>query len=428
MKPLLKIFFSLLGSRALTSLVILSFLLFYIGIAFFSSEPLTTLISFTRDFIPLAVILALIPINCAVRLVRELNLNSKRRAALNGAGTKIFCEELFTETVHLSATNSFAALKDRLEAFGYRSRLTGSVLAAWKGISLTPVRMLFLAATFCLFSGILHSTTLRVSQKVAVVEGEPFPLSADGRDQVQKIVFESNPGIFLERSLSIQVAGADGNSRQFGLYPPAFYQGVFVYPRYLSIAPLIRFSAPDLPSSFETHLILMIYPPGKEDSAEIPESNYRIVFSMAEPQDGDDPFQSGRINLLFRVLQGDKTVAAGNVPLGGEFNANGYRLSFPEFRRVVATDLVSDYGVMLIWAGMLIFCLAILVWLPLRLFFPRREMVFVAEAGFVHASSRAEGRRGKHGGMFHEALDFLASDRSAGSLHVDEAQRSTPNR
>jgi len=384
----------------------LFFLLLYIGVAFFSPEPLTTLISFIRNYIPLAAILALIPVNCAVRLAMELCKWGKRRAVMKGETAKSSLEDLFVETVRLSGTLPLAALKERLEGFGYRTRLTGSSLAAWQGISLLPARLLFLAATFCLFTGILISTTTRISQRVAVIEGEPFPLIPEGSDRVERITFADRRGFFLEKTLSVEVAGKDGK-KEFGIYPPALYHGFFVYPRYLGVAPLIRFAAPDLQADFETHVILMIYPPGKEDSANIPNTGYRIVFSMAKADDGDDPFHSGRMTLLFRILQRDKPVTSGTLAMGGEFEGDGYRLSFPEFRRVVATDLVRDHGVIPIWAGALFFSAALLFWLPVRLFFPRREMLFMETAGVVHACSRAEGGRVRHGGVFLEALDFL---------------------
>lgn len=408
MKALLLRFRTIAASRAVTPLVLLCFLLLYIGIAFFSAEPLTTLMGLTRTMPPLALLLALIPFNCTLRLAMEIRSFRERRGLITGKAGESAPQELFDETIHLSATTPLAGLQGRLEAFGYRTRLSGASLAAWRGVSLSPAKMVFLAATFCLFSGILITTTLRTSQKVAVVEGEPFPLSATGRDRVERIIFAEQPGLFLDKTLSMVVAGADGTKREFGIYPPAFYQGYLVYPRFLGIAPLIRFSAPDLPAGFETYFILMLYPPGKEDSAAIPGTAYRIVFSMAEPNDGADPFQTGRMELIFRIMQGDKPVAAGSVPMGGEFSANGYRLAVPDFRRVVATDLVSDYGVMLIWSGAFLFCLAILFWLPLRLLFPRREMFFRSGAdGAISASSRAEGRRRRHGGVFHEALDLL---------------------
>jgi len=417
-KRLLALLRILFVSRAVTPLAMLFFLLLYIGIAFFSPEPLTTLMSITRNYIPVALVLALIPVNCAVRLAMEVRSLCRRRAVMKGATAKSSLDGLFAETVRISGTLHLAALKGRLESFGYSTRLTGTSLAAWRGISLSPARIFFQAAMICLFSGILVSTTTRVSKKVAVIEGEPFPLSSG---VVERIRFENRRGLFLDRTLSMEVTGKDGARRSFGLYPPALDQGSFVYPRFLGVAPLIRFVAPDLPGGFETHFILMIYPPGKEDSADIPGTGYRIFFSMVKPTGGEDPFRSGRMTLLFRILKGDKPVKSGSVVIGGEFSGNGYRLAASEVRRVVATDLVRDYGVIPIWAGALFFCAALLFWLPVRLFFPRREMLFMEAAGVVHACSRAEGGRDRHGGIFLETLDFLdAGGTAAGCRDLPE--------
>lgn len=407
MKRLLMSILNLCASRAVTPLVLLCFLLLYIGIAFFNNETLVTLITFTRTFAPLAVLFAFIPLNCAARLIMETVESSKRRAVMKGGAAGGLLPELFEESLTLPGHGDLAALQERLGSFGYRTRLAGSVLAAWRGISLFPARGLLLLAMFCFFTGILFSTTSRLSQRVAVIEGEPFPLARDGSERVVGISLTDHPGFFLERTLSVEVAGRDDKNRVFGIYPPALHRGYFIYPRYLGVAPRVRFSAPDFQSGFETHYVLMIYPPGKEDSADIPGAGYRIVFSMAKSEVDGDPFRSRRMSLLFKVRKGDELVSSGTVPVGGEFNSNGYRLSFTDFRRVVATDLVKDYGVILIWSGALIGCLGLLYWLPVRMFFPRREMLFLAGTDIISACSRAEGGRTAHGGIFHEALDFL---------------------
>lgn len=419
MKRLLALLQLLIVSRAVTPLVMLFFLVLYIGIAFFSDEPLLTLMAFTRNYFPLAAILALIPVNCAVRLVMELCSMSRRRAVMGGGALPSDLPKLFAETVHLPGTPPLAALQTQLEGFGYHTRLSRATLAAWQGTSLSPARILFLAAMVCLFSGILISTTTRISNKVAVIEGEPFPFP-QATDRVERITFAERRGVVLDKTLAIAISGQDGTKREFGIYPPALYHGLFVYPRYLGVAPLIHFAAPDLKDGFSTYFVLTIYPPGKEDSAEIPGTGYRIVFSMAEPDEGEDPFRSGRMNLLFRILQGDKQVSSGSVAMGSEFVGNGYRLRVPEFKRVVATDLVRDYGVIPIWVGALLLGASTMFWLPVRLFSPRREMLFMAEEGVVHAFSRAEGRRVAHGGVFHEALDLLDAENSSGSFASDE--------
>jgi hypothetical protein len=97
----------------------------------------------------------------------------------------------------------------------------------------------------------------------------------------------------------------------------------------------------------------------------------------------------------------------GNAPVGGEFAQSGYRLTFSEVRRLVVTDFIGDYGVIFVWTAALLFVAAGCIWLPLRVFFPRREMLFRFVADATWACSRAEGGSRKHAGVFHEALDFV---------------------
>jgi hypothetical protein len=401
---------ALAASRAVTPLVLLCFLLLYVGLAFFIDEPLTTLISLIRSTAPLALLLALIPLNCAFRLVEEgrrfMNL---RRVMKEGARGKDVAG-LFDESLTLSGNPSLTAIRGRLESSGYRTRLDGSSLAAWRGITLVPARLLFRAGLLCLFTGILLSTAMRHSRRGVVIEGEPFPLTNSGNERVTRITLADSHGLLLERTLAIEVAGDDGGRRVFDLYPPSRHHGYYVYPRYLGIAPLISFTAPDLPNGFESHVILMIYPPGREDSATIPGTDYRIVFSVAKPAAGDDPYRSGRMTINFRILKGDEPVSSGKLALGNTFIDNGYTLSIPEFRRVVATDLVRDHGLILVVSAAGLMVAALLFWVPVRLGNPRREMLFFAgESALVNACSRAEGGRGSHGGVFFEALDVLAA-------------------
>ena len=86
---------------------------------------------------------------------------------------------------------------------------------------------------------------------------------------------------------------------------------------------------------------------------------------------------------------------------------DGYRLSFLDIRRLVVTDLIRDYGVLFIWAAFLLFGAAACIWLPIRVFFPRREMMFRYGPGATKAYSRSEGARRRHAGVFHEALDLI---------------------
>lgn len=407
----LQIIWSVLSSRALSPCIIGLFLLLYIGLAFAIEDTLTALMALAaRNFLLIA-LLALIPLNIAIRLVKETGVYLKRQRALAGEAVADPAE-LFDEKVELANSFALSELENRLVALGYKTRYSDRFLAAWRGVSTFPARIFYLAGILCLFAGILISLTTRTTQRHMVIEGEPLPESAGG-GMVERISLEKSPGPFLAKTLSMIVTPFDPREGQkvFGLYPPSLYHGNFVYPRYLGLAPLVRLSAPDLQGDYEAHHILKIYPPGKEDSMEIPGSPYRIVLSIAEPGDGTDPFVSGHLIILFKMLKGKEVLFEGSTPAGEEFAHSGYRLTFPEFRRLAVTDFIKDNGVLLIWAASVLLVAAACVWLPLRLFSPRREVLFLDLRPGILACSRAEGEVRKHGGVFHETLDFLETKR-----------------
>jgi hypothetical protein len=325
--------------------------------------------------------------------------------------------ELFDETVQLSVSPSFQELEVRLAAVGYKTRCSEKALAAWRGISLFPVRILFIAGTFCLFTGILISITTRGSLRQMVIEGEPMPTPDGVGGLMERITLVNSSSPILIRSLTMELAPANSGDgkRIFGIYPPSLYGGAFVYPRFLGLDLLLRFSAPDLPNGFEKHCILNCYPPGKEASEVIPGSPYRIVFSIPEPDAGSDRYVSymkGEFTLQFKLLKGKDILFTGSAPGGGEFVRDGYRLAFPEIRRLVVTDFIRDYGFFLIWAAALFFTAAGAIWLPIRTFFPRREMLFMSETDGIRACSRSEGRSRSHAGVFHETLDLVDASKS----------------
>lgn len=412
MKRLMSAIWTVLSSSALPPLVCGIFLLTYIGIAFGTDDTLIALMEFTRKSVILAVLLALIPLNSLCRIILETARHLRRRRAMtaDGAGAPA---GLFDDSVTLPASPAFAELEGRLGAVGYRCRRTEGALAAWRGISIFPARLLFLAGTFCLFAGILISLTARTTHRMNVVEGEPLPTAKGGGGLVERISLKPSSGAILDKILTVEVApSADGDGRKvFGLYPPSLYRGYFVYPRYLGIAPVIRFSAPGMQSVYESQSTLNIYPPGKDDRLDIPGTPYRIVISMAPSDDGSDPYMTGRITFMFKLLKGEAVLFAGNAPAGGEFVRDGYRLAFPDCRRMVITDFIQDYGVLLVWLAALLYVGASCIWLPVRVFTPRREMCFASGPGVVQACSRAEGGRRKHAGVFHEALDLLEAGR-----------------
>jgi hypothetical protein len=116
---------------------------------------------------------------------------------------------------------------------------------------------------------------------------------------------------------------------------------------------------------------------------------------------------TGNVTLQFKLLKGKELLFTGSAPPGGEFARDGYRLSFPEIRRLVITDYIGDYGVFFIWAASLLLVAAVIIWLPIRAFFPRQEMLFRLAPDGSTASSRAEGGARRHAGVFHEALDLV---------------------
>jgi hypothetical protein len=401
------------------------FLLLYIGIAFSTDDALMALMEFTRTSIILTVLFALLPLNSACRIVTETGRYLKRRRALAGKEPAV-ATDLFDETVTLPVSHlhapvlpipevfpSLPELQDRLGAEGYKTRRTESALTAWRGVGIFPARILYLAGTFCLFAGILISLTTRTSYRISIIEGEPLATPSGNGGIVERIFLGKSSGLILAKDLTMEVAPPDsGEGKQiFGVYPPSHYKGSFVYPRYLGIGLAIRFSAPDLQSGYEKNSVLAIYPPGKEAAVEIPDTPYRIVLSLAEPDDGSDPYMTGRMVFLFKVFKEKEVLFAGSAPTGGEFVHDGYRLVFPDSRRVVITDFIRDFGVFLIWMAAILFVVAGSIWLSVRVFFPRREMLFRAEQDVINACSRAEGRERRHAGVFHEALDLLEARR-----------------
>jgi hypothetical protein len=300
-------------------------------------------------------------------------------------------------------------VQGRLEAAGYSVSRSETSLSAWRGISIFPARIFFLFGAFCLFTGILISLVTRTSYRGAFIEKEPFTAPSGKGGVVERITFEYNPGPILAKKLTMEVAPTDGGEarRVFGLYPPSLFGGTFVYPRYLGIALAIRFSAPDMAQDFEKSSVFSIYPPGKEATMVIPNSPYKIVLSLAKPEDDSDPYVTGKMSFLFKVMKGKEVTFSGSAPGGGEFVRDGYRLSFPDSRRMVITDFIGDYGVYLIWVSAIAFLVAGCAWLPVRTFFPRRELLFRSEEGLILACSLAEGKERNHAGVFHEALDVL---------------------
>ena len=398
----------LLASRALTPLVLGFFLLSYVAVAFFSDEALGMLMGLVRNRLFFKVLLALVPLNIAACAVTEVMLFVRRLRLRHGNLCRLPAG-FFDEELELTETAGFAGLAERLSAAGYRTSEKGQAFFAWRGATAFPARLFFLAGALALFAGIFLSLTTRLSEREALIEGEPIP-RAVGNGRVERISLAESSGLLLNRTLAIDVALENGGApsvKRFGLYPPGRVNGYFLYPRYLGVAPLINFSAPDLRPGISDYYTLIIYPPGKEDGAVIPGTTYKLVFSLVSPASDADPFMSGRFVLHFRVLKGDLLQLEGELPVGGTFSGEGFTLGIPDVRKFVATDFVRDPGVPLIWGAAILLLSATVLWLPVRLVAPRREMLFIQAGTVIHGYSRAEGRQRLHAGVFHEALDLL---------------------
>lgn len=412
MKGILRTPWAVLTSRATVPVVMGVFLAVYIVLAFFTDETLVALIALTGHNPFLIALFAVIPASAGARLAADLLAHLARRRALKHADPAGAAHD---ETVRVaSSADPSALLKGRLEEAGYRTLSRDGGLAAWRGASLFPARMLYRAAMLLLFAGILISLSSRSSLRSTVIEGEPITEPGSGR--VERIALEEGTGAILAKRLDIVVAGENGARETFGLYPPSRYRGAFVYPRYLGLGLLLRFEAPDLNPSFEEFCPLNISRPGKEASQPIPGSPYRILFTLASPGDDSDPYVTGKLQFLFKLVKDKEVVLTGSLPAGGEFARDGYRLQIPDARRVVITDFIRDYGVTLIWTASLLFSGALLIWLPIRLAWPRREMIFRREGAEVVGASLAEGGGRRHAEVFQEALDLLENGHLQGKL------------
>ncbi len=408
MKRAFPFFFQLFSARWVVPVVLALFAALYCAIAFFTDEALSALIGYVHNSILLQLLLSVLLIGLAARLVLETLRFVRRQRALRGKGEPA---GLFGEEITMAAADELSKVEQWLASAGYRVTKGSGFLAAFRGVSSFPARFLFLMGTFSLFLGIFLSVTGRSSQREAVIEGEPLPLGIPGR--VAAMALREQPdALILARSLSVTVQYPEGGRRVFSLYPPGMTAGRFIYPRYLGVAPLVRFSAPDLQQEVADYYLLMIYPPGREDKVTIPGTPYKIFIRLAEPPaEGSDPFVTGRMLFQCRLVKGEEQVFAGTVPLGGTLSQKGYALAFPEARRFAATDFIIDYGVWPVWLALLLFSTAALLYPALRLVNPRREILLHMVGAELYGYSLAEGRARRHAGLFHETLDLLAVEK-----------------
>jgi hypothetical protein len=387
-------------------------------IAFFNDEALGVLMRLTRDNAILKTLLALVPLNMTARIVMEcveqLRRCRSRKGDLSRLPTGLYHEEL-----DLPETSDFTGLTEQLTAGGYRTVMSGPAFFAWRGYTVFPARLLLLVGALMLSLGIFLSLTTRLSTREAVVEGEPLPQRV-ANGTVEMIRLEESAGFLLNKNLAINVTLESDNAmsaKEFHLYPPGRVGGEFLYPRYLGVAPQINFSAPDLQPGISIYYTLMLYPPGKEDSAEIPGTPYKLYFTLVPPADAD-PYITGKFVFHVKVLKAGVRIFEDELPVGGRSGVDGYSLSIPDARKIVAVDFVRDTGVPLVWGASIMLLLSVFLWLPLRFGSPRREILLLRTGGRVHAYSRSEGKTRLHAGVFHEALDLIAQQRDVNGVHV----------
>lgn len=398
-------------SRRVPPLVLAGFALLYVGLAFTTDETLVALMGLVRRTPLLLALLALVPLNIAARLAVEareflLRWRAMRGEAMPEAG-------LFAEEVAIAGERAGDDADRWLRSAGYRMVHAPGRLAASRGVCLFPSRVLFLVGAVALFTGIILSLSGRETARGALIEGEPLPSFVAGGGTVGTIQLrELEHGVILARDLAIEATRGDGSATEFGLYPPGRAGGWFVYPRFLGVAPFVRFSAPDFPG-IDTFAILMIYPPGREDALEIPGTPYRLVFRLADTPAGIDPYVGGAFTFLVRVEKGGGSVAELTVPAGSAAHRDGFIVAIPEVKRMVATDFIRDNGVILIWCSFICFAAALLWFLPVRLFLPRREILVITGDGMLRTFSRAEGRTRSHAGVYHGLLDGLEEGRGS---------------
>lgn len=410
MKRITVLLVSLVSHRLLMPLILALFLLCYIAVAFFTDEALVTMVQLVGHNAVSLGLLALLAVNALSRLFLDLLNYRLHRSVFAGLAPAV-ADPLCRESLVVTGELDNVELARILSAEGYRVTGRKGFVAARRGVGLLLPRLLWRLALGLLFAGVAVSLSSRRSLRMPVIEGETLQVDGTRPYSVGRIVLEDVTGHwFLQRRLEMTLTGVDGRRYRYGIYPPGLVDGNFLYPRYLALAPLLRFTLPGVRETFEGYRLVMLYPPGREDNVEL-SAGYGAQLSMIQREGMPDPFVSGRFDLHVKLQRGGQLVAEGDAPFGGHFAADGFAVSLLDARRYVVTDMVRDYGVPCIWAAFLLVLLAIMVYLPLRCFWPRREMLFAVNPdGAVSACCAAEGRRRGHEALFHDLLDRVCRD------------------
>jgi hypothetical protein len=399
---------SLLSHRLLLPAAGLVCLFSYIAVAFFADEALVTLVQLVSHN-PFALgLLGLVVGNILLGMITALDSYRLTRSAVTGNQSGVV-ENAFSQSLTVNGRLDTGEIGRILAGAGYRVTRRDGFIAGVRGISLICPRLLWRLSLVLLFAGLALSFATRTTLRLPVIEGETLPVEGMAQRQVARIVLEDTPGHwFLQRRLAITTIDAGGGQSTFGIYPPGMLAGRFLYPRYPGIAPLLRFSIPKAGEIVEGYQLIMLYPPGREDRVELPDG-YRAQVAILQHDGMADPFVSGRFDLHVKLLHGDALVAEGDLPFGGRFEAKGFSVSLLDAKRFVVTDIVRDYGVLSIWLAIVAALAAFLLYLPLRLFWPQRLLVFTAAAGTgqIFAGCRYEGKKRQHLAIYHDLLDRI---------------------
>lgn len=395
---------SLVGHRLMLPAILAVFLCIYIGIAFFTDEALVTMVQLLGHTPATHLLFVLAVCNILCRMGSERGRYRAIRLLSTGRIPER-CDGVPLQTLsvngNLDSTETARILADQ----GYRVSSGAGYVAARRGRSLLAPRLLRQSALLLMFSGIALSLATRQSLRVPAIEGETLQVRGMTPRTIERINLQETPGQrILQRRLTVVASDIEGSRRQYGIYPPGTMEGRFFYPRFLSVAPLLKVATPEGELS-EGYRLIMLYPPGREDEVVLG-NGYRLTLAILQKDGAPDPFMAGRFDLHLKAFKGNQLLGEGELPFGGRLDAGGMSVSLLDARRFVVTDFVRDKGVFCIWLACAAAAVSLALYLPIKVLWPRREMFFADDGhGVVTACSYAEGGRQRHESLFLDLLD-----------------------